>query len=627
MVKSWKALRVGTACALVLVSAVLGIACADILGEVVVEDGTPTGVTPGPGAPGSGGSPATGVGTLGTERCEPGQVRCAGALVQACVRSSQAPTWLTVNDCKQAALCVADPDPRCLTRPCIAGEASCDGATPRVCNAAEDGWELLGACVSEAHCSINAADCAGTAPCCLAAPCEAGEMRCNQGQMQRCNATATAWDSVSECATPDLCLAGLSSCGGAGTSCACQPPPCEQNETRCTGSTFERCNAGRTGWEPVEPCATEALCEGGRALGLNSCQPPACAVGDHVCTPAGVLRACRLDRTDYVDQDECVGPPFCDAALGECTPAPCEVGQQRCNGNQIEECLEDRTGFRPVLGGTCATAALCIDSDPADIHCDPPQCVAGAFNCFGGAQLQRCNDDRTRFEPFGPPCLRPDLCSAARGRCDFCFPGRQECTPEVDASRICSVTGNSFGPETFCPLGCESNLGTCRTCQFGAYRCNGNFIERCNDGRSFTPLNRSSDCSSGTTQISCLNGQQIPSNCGAVGCNLQRALCNECSGTQRVCSGGGFRQCNGGVFGATQACAAGLSCTGAGNCACDTGELRCSNDALQVCAGTAFVAAEPCDGDLLISCASGIPELVQCSSADDCEASDGLFCE
>lgn len=567
----------------------------------------------------------TGIGSL--ERCEPGQVRCSGSLVQACVRSSvDAPVWLTVSDCMQEALCVAEPDPHCLARPCIAGETSCEGATPRVCNSAEDGWDTLAACQSAAHCSINRADCAGSAPCCLEAPCAAGEMRCNQGQMQRCNQTETAWDDVQTCDSADLCLAGLSACGGTGAGCACEPPACATNETRCTGSTLEQCNAGRNGWESVDICATPELCEAGRGLGLAECQPPACAAGDHLCTAEGVLLGCRTDRLDYVEQEACIGPQFCNAGVGVCEPAACDPGQQRCNGAQVEECLEDRTGFRPV-GEPCATAALCNDADGSNAFCEPPACGVNQFNCFGSAQLQRCNDDRTRFEPFGPPCLRPDLCSAQRGRCDFCVPGRQECTPELDASRSCSLTGNSFGPETFCPLGCDGPLGQCRTCQAGSYRCNGNFLERCLDERSFTPLNRATDCSSAGQQVSCINGQLLTTNCGAPACNFTRALCNECTGTQRVCAGGGFRQCNGGVFGPTQACGSGLNCSGAGNCTCDPGTLRCQGDTLQECNGAAFVATNFCEDDVLISCASGIPEPVLCSSEDDCEESDGLSCE
>ncbi|MEY4546884.1 MAG: hypothetical protein RL685_3079 [Pseudomonadota bacterium] len=629
MVKSWKAVRVGTACALVLVASVLGIACADVLGDVVVEGGGAAAGQPLPPGPTTGGQggPSTGVSTL--EPCEPGQVRCSGALFQACVRgSSNTTVWLRVDDCKQEALCVSGPDPGCLTRPCVAGETSCDGATPRVCSAAEDGWEPREACPSAAHCSINPGDCRGAAPCCLESPCAAGEMRCNQGEMQRCNDTQTAWDILTQCDTPDLCLAGLSACVGTGSSCACEAAVCEVNATRCTGTTLERCNAGRTGFEPVDLCATPELCEVTQALGLDACKPPPCDVGDHLCTDEGVLLGCRIDRTDYIEQEPCIGPQFCNASVGVCEPAECDSGQQRCNGTQIEECLEDRTGFRSDGLATCATPALCDDTDPGSAACEPPQCGVNEFNCFGGAQLQRCNADRTHFEPFGPPCLRPDLCSAPRGRCDFCFPGRQECTPELDASRVCSVTGNSFGPETFCPLGCDGPLGTCRTCQPGSYRCTGNFIERCSsDGRSFTPINRSSDCSGAATQVSCFNGQLLNTNCGAPGCNLIRAQCNECSGTQRICTGGGFRQCNGGVFGPTQDCGSGLSCSGAGTCGCDAGTLRCSNDTLQVCTGAAFVATEFCDGDLLISCASGIPEVVQCSSADDCDDSDGLFCE
>ena len=448
--------------------------------------------------------------------------------------------------------------------------------------------------------------------------------------MQRCNADRTAWESFESCATADLCLASLADCGRSPDACSCQAPTCAPTETRCTAATLERCNAGRTGWDPVEPCATAALCEAGRAtLGGSACVAPACEVGSHSCDGA-VLQGCRIDRTGFDDQETCIGAPFCNLTEGRCEDAPCEVGQHRCSGSQIEVCLDDRTGF-VAEGPACATPALCKESDPTDVHCDPPQCAVNQFSCFQGSQLQACNEGRTGFVNAGPACLRPDLCSADRRRCDFCFPGRQECTIDQSSTRVCSLSGNFFGPETFCPLGCEGALGQCRTCQFGAYRCNGALIERCNDGRSFTPLNRGSDCS-GAAQLSCINGQVITSNCGINGCNLARAACNECSGTQRRCSGAGFQQCNGGSFGAVQGCGGGLSCQGVGNCSCDPGTPRCDGGTLTECngLGTGFVRAGACgggDGDILRICdgPGAEPTQLQCSSDNDCEnaAEDG----
>ncbi|HKO92458.1 MAG TPA: hypothetical protein VJU61_14955, partial [Polyangiaceae bacterium] len=260
------------------------------------------------------------------------------------------------------------------------------------------------------------------------------------------------------------------------------------------------------------------------------------------------------------------------------------------------------------------------------VHCDPPQCAVNQFSCFQGNQLQACNEGRTGFVNVGPACPRPDLCSADRRRCDFCVPGRQECTIDLSSTRVCSLSGNFFSPETFCPLGCDGPLGQCRPCQIGTYRCNGALIERCNDGRSFTPLNRGTDCS-GAAQLSCSNGQVVTTNCGLNGCNAARAACNECSGVQRRCSGAGFQQCNLGSFGAVQGCGGGLSCRGAGTCGCDPGTPRCDDGDLTECngQGSGFVRAGACDGDILRVCDGSDLTQLQCGSDDDCEdaADDG----
>jgi len=615
-------------CGQLLAGSLLAVSCGRVLGEVEVRESRPA-LLPDAGAINSGGSGGAGIAGLSDGApCEAGgQLQCHGQYLDACLSfGTTTPTWVHFENCSAADRCVSDPKPHCLAQTC---ESRCEGATPRVCNATGDGSTSLPACQSAAHCSDNPALCAGGAPCCLAAPCQAGEMRCSQGQMQRCNAEQTNWDDVASCATPDLCLAGLNACGGAGMGCRCQPPTCEQNASRCTGSTLERCNEGRTDFESVNLCVTAALCEQGRASVPPVCEPPKCDPGSHICTPEGVLKGCRVDRTGYDVQQACAGPQFCDATGGKCNPVACEAGDRRCNGAQIEVCLDDRTGFRPE-GGPCETAALCDQSDSSDVRCNFPACAVDQFSCFGGVQLQGCNDGRTAFEPVGAACARPDLCSAARRRCDFCVPGRQECNVALNATRVCSQTGNFFGPETPCPLGCNGPAGQCVTCTIGSYRCNGGVIARCNDGRSFTPLNRSTDCS-GPTQFSCSNnGQLSQTPCGAAGCSVARALCNECLGTSRQCSGAaGFRQCSAGLFGPIQGCAAGLTCSGAGLCGCSPGVPRCSDDTLQVCngQGSGFVPGDPCQDDVLSSCDSGELTRVQCSSADDCEASDGFSCD
>lgn len=568
-------LSFGAAWAGLLAISLAALSCAKLLGDIQVEAD--------PLRPESG---STGPG-LGEPPCEPASTRCNEGILQVCVRfDAQSPAgWLNQNDCGTPELCSDGPPAVCARATCQAGEVSCADATPRVCNSAQTGWQALDSCETAAHCSTLDASCPGGAPCCLVEPCAPGELRCNEGRLEECQLDATGWSQRAACDTPELCLSGLANCGGA-ASCACEAAVCAEGEVRCTGGTLERCNLGRTGWDFVSECGSAALCERGLTLEPARCEVPACSPGQFSCDGAR-LRSCRADLTDFDDADACVGPAFCNAAAGQCDPAPCQPGERSCNGAQIQVCAADQSGFQPD-GAPCATPELCNDDDASDVHCDPPACGVEQFDCFGTNQLQVCNAGRTGFEGAAAPCLRPDLCSAERRRCDFCFPGRQECTPTLTASRVCALSGNFFGPETFCPLGCVPASGQCQTCNVGDYICTNGNLQRCNDGRSFTPLNRNTDCANGL-QVACINGGVVRNGCPP-----------------------------------------GLSCGGTGQCLCTPGPAFCDDDDLVVCNGTAIVDADRCQGDdgsLLATCDNGDLNVDDCGSRQRCERSSGSACD
>jgi hypothetical protein len=554
---------------------VAALSCAELLGDIQVEADP---LRPEPGSTGPG---------LGEPPCEPASTRCNEGLLQVCVRfDAQSPAgWLNQNDCGSPELCSAGPPAVCTRAACQPGEVSCADATPRVCNAAQTGWRALEACQTAAHCSTLDAQCPGGAPCCLVEPCAPGELRCNEGRLEECQPDATGWSQRAVCDTPELCSLGLASCGGA-ASCACEIAACAEGEMRCTGSALERCNLGRTGWDVVSECGSAALCEQGLGLEPARCDEPACSPGQFDCDGAE-LRSCRPDLTAFDATDECVGPAFCNAAAGQCDPAPCQPGERSCNGAQIQVCAADQSGFQPD-GPPCATPELCNDDSPSNVHCDPPACGVQQFDCFGTNQLSVCNDGRTGFEDAAAPCPRADLCSAERRRCDFCFPGRQECTPTLTASRVCALSGNFFGPETFCPLGCVADTGQCQTCNVGDYICTNGNLQRCNDGRSFTPLNRNTDCANGL-QVACVSGSVVRNGCPP-----------------------------------------GLSCGGTGQCLCTPGPAFCDGDDLVVCNGTAIVDADRCqgaDGSLLATCNDGDLNVDDCGSPQRCERSSGNDCD
>jgi len=612
----------------------LGVAC---YGDVkIVED--PAVVPPT-------GDPEVGVGGLEGPDCIVDEVGCDGALLRVCkaaVLNAQAlPHWEPIQNCFSAALC--DPAGSCREAKCAANAMRCDGAVPWTCS--DDLTERVeqGACVNAGHCSLVESDCAAEdkqAPCCLDAPCTAGALRCNGGQIERCRDDRTGSDPVmgANCATQALCEDSLATCQP-GSSCVCKPPECDVGAGRCTGATLERCNADQTGWEFAEDCGSEGLCKIGQerhaqagATSLLACEPAPCDDGEYRCTGAA-LELCNADRTGFDLVQNCLGgPAFCDSAAGVCSDVPCDVGDTRCSGAQVERCRADQSGFEAVPGAlnTCATPQLCINNGQVPAFCQGISCTPNQTVCTG-SQLQRCNAGQTGFVNVGPACPRPDLCSSQRQRCDTCVPNQRECTPDLRSSRTCGPDGNSFGPLTFCPLGCIAANGTCNTCPVGQYSCQGGLLARCNDGFSFTPLNRAADCS-GQNRVSCNGGQLQTSPC-ALGCNAQRLACNDCAGPQRRCvDTESFQSCQAnGTFSAPTDCGDGLLCAGAGQCACTAGQASCDGDALLVCnaTGTGFVAGSRCSGaggNVLRTCSDGVLTTNTCTSAALCTGATGASC-
>ena len=604
-------------------------------GDVDIVDGPP------PGVGGSSGTPSTDFDPLqpgGEPSCEDSDVRCTGPDLERCVTlgSGSARGWLKIQHCDSAALCNAD-TASCNVKACNFADVVCSGAVPERCNDDLTARDALPACNSAAYCSPDAEKCSAEnkqAPCCLDTPCKAGELRCNNGEIERCRDDQSGLDAIVTCATQKLCELSIGGCLANPASCQCEPPKCEAGATRCTGAVLEHCKADQTDWETRagDDCVTEELCQQGLQQPVPSCPIVPCQPGEHRCRGAD-LEVCNAGQTDFELVKTCDGgAAFCDPAGGVCNATRCNVGDTRCNGAQIERCRQDQMGFDPVAGSDslCATPQLCGPNQQGITACTPPICGPGEFHCSGNQPI-RCNAGQTAFANAGAACLRAELCDEGRQRCNFCFPGRRECTPDNRSSRNCAPDGNSFGPLTFCPLGCIPDTGACQTCQVGEFRCQGGLLARCNDGVSFAPLNVGSTCS-GTSQVSC-NGNTVQNTPCALGCNAQRSSCNQCSAGQRSCTDTtSFATCQvNGTFGAAQSCGAGLLCAGQGVCSCSPGQASCTGNTLQVCndTGTGLVAGARCAGaagNVLRTCAAGVLTTNTCPSAALCASATGATC-
>ncbi len=239
--------------------------------------------------------------------CEAGSFRCSGADVEFCLNGS---SWIFWQTCGSPRLCQSEPAGRCIPALCAAGQQRClDGSLQR-CDEELSGWTELEQCVTAAHCDPRQSECLG-------APCEPGQQRCNGEQLEACSDDQLGWVALEQCASAALCQSGAEP----GTA-ACLPPSCSEGEFRCAGSgALQVCNPELTGFNNVAQCATAALCDAEQ----GRCEAPACNPGQHACTPAGELLLCNDARSGFRAQQPaiiCSETETCDAVRGVCEPIP-----------------------------------------------------------------------------------------------------------------------------------------------------------------------------------------------------------------------------------------------------------------------------------------------------------------
>jgi len=174
------------------------------------------------------------------------------------------------------------------------------------------------------------------------------------------------------------------------------PQPCDEpQQYRCSGAEFQRCTptAGGSDWIVVETCASAEACGP-----IGGCvERQRCVPGENVCV-GPQLQRCGENRFDVIEV--CAGAEYC--ALDGCRPSPCEAGQQRCNGFQIEQCKLDRSGWEVVHA--CEGVERC---DPELTQCIVHPCnTPDAVACNGGL-LELCiNGGWLTIQD----CGRPELC-------------------------------------------------------------------------------------------------------------------------------------------------------------------------------------------------------------------------
>jgi len=435
--------------------------------------------------------------------CASQELHCEGAALQICREDHSG--FRTARVCSSPQLCCTDPSvcpnsPGCQPPVCTPGDFKCDERVLSVCNEGLTGWTPLSTCPSAAQCNAKL----GT---CNPQPCTPGsDVQCSESNRMRCD--GSGWSQSEQCLTRALCNPEASGPG-------CRPTGCLDfrdasgstvlSPFRCDNGDLLRCNDDLTEFEFVETCLNLLHCNDlrdvvgdPRARNLSladlerlGCTPPGCTPGKFRCDGSRLMR-CNVYRTDYLLDKDCGSPGRCSASTGSCALQDCAQGSNQCSGKDFQVCTPART-WETIE--TCAGAAQC---DPST-GCRPALCQVTDYRCNGTA-LERCNVDGTDWIGVHS-CETPALCNVAAKRCDppLCGPNDTRCSVDGKLEH-CSAGRNGWDtlddcralaglPVTATPEqisgSCDlSGNGRCvnpPSCPAGASRCNGQYLERCQD--------------------------------------------------------------------------------------------------------------------------------------------------
>jgi hypothetical protein len=443
--------------------------------------------------------------------------------------------------------------------------------------------------------------------------CQPGTFHCAGPALQLCDANDREYRTVRVCSSAELCCDAPERCG---RQPGCQPPACSEGEFRCSDEVLEVCNAGQTGFEEIDRCASPLLCNAGQ----GRCTDAVCDAAQRQRQCSGRnLEECAPGRSAWTLLDTCPSHALCDPAPSEgCQPEQCRIDSPSsppspyiCMSGNLMRCNDALTGWEFVE--TCLNPANCnalittLVGDPyapdipteqlARLGCSPPGCAPGRYRC-DGAELMLCGANRTGYVDRIATCDSARHCDATRGRCapGPCAVGERQCNG--DQYRVCTASG--WDVLDTCPSGapCDPQSGclTQTLCGPNEYRCNGANLERCNVER---------------------DGWIPVRTCAAAGlCNVAAKRCENpvcIAGAPRCTRAGVLEQCNpensgwarladcAAAVGVPAGPAASALCdpSGAGRCLpvalCTDGALRCNGAELERCGGNTWHPYEHCD--------------------------------
>jgi hypothetical protein len=321
--------------------------------------------------------------------------------------------------------------------------------------------------------------------------CEAGRLRCNGADVEKCGANGLGWDLVSSCATG--CSAG-----------ACRPQVCTPGTTRCDGNASEQCTPAGDAWALVQICPS--LC----AADTGLCRAPVCTPFSTRCeaTDGSLSQICDSYGASWLNLP-CGAGKVCDG--GRCLDVVCKAGvDTRCssNGGSVESCNAKGDGW--VASQSCSIRCAVTGSTAA---CLSPVCSAGALRCSPtvASALEQCLPDRSAwgFVTFCATGCSSSGSGTAACAPPVCAPFSRRCTSSGGGVETCKADGTGWAQTDTCPQGCAG--GNCTTtsagCSPGDLRCNGVNAQSCTQvSPGITQWNTVAACLAGCSSGACAPG-------------------------------------------------------------------------------------------------------------------------
>lgn len=380
--------------------------------------------------------------TLSCTPCKPGEHQCNDKELRRCQPGGG---WETVRTCETASLCFLNPDRRggsCNEPACeTPGIRKCDGARLLRCSAGGERWELVQECAAPALCRPDPATPEEEPAGCVPPVCSAGQHRCEGAVLSECAPTLDGWQVKTECASPELCNPKAGACGTAASG-----------ELACSGAELYASDSG--GWKLLETCARVDLC----SPSARTCLPAECDPGSYRCDPLNSeLQRCKTDSSGWERMEVCGSVNLCNSAGRRCEPIACDRDAVRCMGPRLERCASDLSGWE--LQRTCTEGELC---DPILDQCVPGECSAGDIRC-NERYLEACENGRWQRRER---CETSALCNVEAARCDPPVCGGElpsfECLSPTRV-KLCLPGRNDFKEDT-CTGGteCDPTSGLCK---------------------------------------------------------------------------------------------------------------------------------------------------------------------